>query len=142
VELRQRGVDAYLRGEGSIRELAECFAVSPHFVMSMVTRSRRTGSVTPRPHGGGGKKLGPAGGAVLRALVADDPDATLRELRARLRAACRVTLTEAGVCLALQRLGLPRKKSRSARPSRTAPTYERRARPSAAGSSATTLVPT
>ena len=56
-----RIVNAYLHGEGSIRDVAVDYAVSPHFVMDMVQRFRRTGSVAPAPHAGGNRKLGRAG---------------------------------------------------------------------------------
>jgi transposase len=124
IELRQRVVDAYLGGAGSLVEVAEQFAVSRGFVRNVVAQSRRTGSVAPRPHGGGRHKLGPSGDAELSALVDADPDATLDELRARLRCQ-RITLTRSGICRALQRLGLPRKKNRSVRASKTGPMSRR-----------------
>jgi transposase len=131
-ELRQRVVEAYLNGEGSYRDLAERFAVSLHFVTDMVALHRRTGALAPKPHAGGGKTLGPAGDAALWALVAEDPDATLAELQARLQTRMHRTLTLSGVWRALQRLGLPRKKSRSTQASRRGPTSSPGARPSRA----------
>lgn len=128
IELRQRVVDEHLHGKGSLREIAEQFAVSHTFVCDMVAQYRRTGSVAPRRHGGGRHKLGSAGDAALIALVTIDPDATLDELRARLQRFRGITLTRSGVCRALERLGLPRKKNRFMRPSRTGPTSRRRVR--------------
>jgi transposase len=126
IELRWRVVDAHLRGQDSLREVAEQFSVSERFVCAMTAQYRRTGSVAPR-HGGGRHKLGPRGDAKLRALVEADPDATLDELRARLRRSRGISLTRSGVGRALRRLGLPRKKSRFMRPSRTGPMSVRRA---------------
>jgi transposase len=120
-ELRWRVVDAHLNGKGSLTEIAEQFSVSESFVCAMIAQYRRTGSVAPRPHGGGRHKLSLKGDAKLRALVEADPDATLDELRARLRRSRGISLTRSGICRALQRLGLPRKKKRSVRPSRTGP---------------------
>lgn len=122
IELRQRVVDEHVRGKGSLTEVAEQFGVSRGFVRDMVAQYRRTGSVTPRAHGGGRHKLGPKGDAKLIALVEADADATLDELRARLQRFRRITLTRSGVGRALQRLGLPRKKKRSMRLSKTGPT--------------------
>lgn len=122
IELRQRVVDAYRHGMGSLTEVAEQFAVSHAFVCDMVAQYQRTGSVGPGHHGGGHHKLGPKGDAKLCALVEADPDATLDELRARLRRSRRIMLTRSGIGRALQRLGLPRKKKRSMRPNRTGPT--------------------
>ncbi len=109
-ELRWRVVDAHLCGKGSLMEVAEQFSVSRGFVRDMVAQYRRTGSVAPRPHGGGRHKLGSKGDCKLSALVEADPDATLNELRARLRRSRRIEMTRSGICRALQRLGLPRKK--------------------------------
>jgi transposase len=120
-ELRQRVVEAHLRGMSSLTEVAEQFSVSESFVCAMIAQYRRTGSVEPRPHGGGHHKLGPKGDARLRALVEADPDATLDELRSRLRRSGRIKMTRSGICRALRRLDLPRKKNPSARPSRTGP---------------------
>jgi transposase len=122
IELRQRVVDAYRHGMGSFTDVGEQFAVSHAFVCDMVAQYQRMGLVGPGHHGGGHHKLGQKGDAKLRALVEADPDATLDELRARLQRSQRITLTRSGVGRALQRLGLPRKKKRSMRPSRTGPT--------------------
>jgi transposase len=127
IELRRRVVDEHLHNKGSLTEVAEQFAVSRTFVCDMVAQYRRTGSVAPHRHGGGRHKLGPKGDTKLSALVRLDPDATLDELRARLRRSAHIRLTRSGVCRALQRLGLPRKKSRSAPPSRTGRMCRRRA---------------
>jgi transposase len=133
IELRQRVVDAYRYGMGSLTEVAEQFVVSHAFVCDMVAQYRQTGAVASGRHGGGHHKLGPKGDAKLRALVEADPDATLDELRARLQRSRRVTLTRSGIGRALQRLGLPRKKKRSMRPSRTGPMSRRHGQRSAAG---------
>jgi transposase len=60
-DLRQKVVDAYRRGEGSMRQLAARFAVSLDFVWRLMERYRHTHSVTPQPHGGGiPRKLSPS----------------------------------------------------------------------------------
>ena len=110
VELRWRVVDAHLNGKGSLTEIAEQFSVSESFVCAMIAQYRQTGSVVPRPHGGGRHKLGWKGDAKLRALVGADPDATLDELCARLQRSRGISLTRSGMGRALRRLGLPRKK--------------------------------
>jgi transposase len=68
---------------------------------------RNTGSLAPRPHGGGNPAaLGPEDLERLRELVRQQPDATLEELRQRLGAPCSAMT----VSRALRKLGLPRKK--------------------------------
>ena len=85
-------------------------------VARLVHLNHETGSVSPRPHGGGnpalfaGEKL-----EQLRALVAEHSDATLEELRDMSGVSCSVVT----VHNTLKRLKLPRKKSRSTRSNRT-----------------------
>src|SRR5262249_30664460 len=66
-----------------------------------------TGSIEPRPHGGGtSPALGPEDRDRLRELIRQQPDATLEECRRHLGASCS-TMT---ISRALSELGLPRKK--------------------------------
>ena len=53
VDLRAKVLMAYQYNEGSIRQLAQRFKVSPRFVGELVVGFRRTGSCAPKPHGGG-----------------------------------------------------------------------------------------
>jgi transposase len=66
VDLRQRIVDAYARGEGSVRELAAQFGVDPSTVQRYRQRVRTAHTVAPRPHGGGVPRR--VRGHVLRVL--------------------------------------------------------------------------
>ena len=52
-DLRQRIVDTVQRGEGTVRQIAERFLVSVSFVTRLLQLHRSSGSVEPRPHGGG-----------------------------------------------------------------------------------------
>jgi transposase len=119
LDLRQRIIDAFNRGKGCCAEIARRFEVCDRTVARLVRLYRETGSVSPRPHGGGnpaafsGEKL-----ERLRVLVAQHPDATLEELRNMSGMSCSVVT----VHNTLKRLKLPRKKSRSTPPSRTART--------------------
>src|SRR6516225_3722108 len=106
-DLRQRIVDTVLRGDGTIAQIAERFLVSVSFVTRLLQLHRGTGSVQPRPHGGGNPAvLTPEDLERLRELIRDRPDATLEECRRHLGASCSL----ATISRALSRLGLPRKK--------------------------------
>ena len=106
-DLRQRIVDTVLRRDGSIDQIAQRFLVSVSFVTRLLQLYRRTGSVEPRPHGGGNPAvLTPEDLERLRELIDDRPDATLEECREHLGSSCRL----ATISRALSRLGLPRKK--------------------------------
>jgi transposase len=112
MDIRQRVVASYDRGEATPREIAARFCVSPAWVYRLLQRRCRSGSIAPKPHGGGQKPAFDTEAAGwLRQAVADRPDATLVELRHATGVACGL----AAVHRALERLGLPRKKTRMAK---------------------------
>jgi transposase len=117
IDLRQRVVAAYDAGEGTQEQLAARFAVSASWVRKILRQRRITGSIEPKPHGGGhAPAFDPAADARLRQAVRDDSDATLEERGHAVGVAC----SPSAVYRALDRLGITRKKSRGGRPSRTA----------------------
>jgi transposase len=117
-DLRQRVVAAYDAREGTQEQVAARFAVSTSWVRKLLRQRRATGSIEPRPHGGGHAPAFDAPAEVqLRQVVRDDPDATLEELGRLAGVACSVS----AVYRTLDRLGITRKKSRDGRPSRTGP---------------------
>jgi transposase len=106
-DLRQRILDTVQRGEGSLRQIARRFLVSVSFITRLLRTHRSTGSLRPKPHGGGNPPvLGPGDRERLRELIRQQPDATLEECRQRLGASCSLMT----ICRALDELGLPRKK--------------------------------
>ena len=116
MDLRERVVAACDRGEGTREEIAKRFRVGVAWVYRLLQRRRQTGSIEPKPHGGGQKPaFDPPAAERLRQAVADRPDATLEELREAVGVVCGTS----AVHRALEKLGLPRKKSRSGPPSRT-----------------------
>jgi putative transposase len=124
IDLRQRIVDAYRKGEGSVRELARRFVVSPNTVQNYLNLERETGSVEPRPHGGGpAPKLDDAGVQEVRTLIEEKNDRTLDEIAKELETRRNVHVGRSTVWRALDRLGLPRKKRRFARASRICLTF-------------------
>ena len=83
-DLRERIVGAVEAGD-SRRAAARMFGVSASCAVKLVRRWRETGSVKPSKIGGPRRcKLEPHGDWLL-ALVKEEPDITLAELRARLR---------------------------------------------------------
>lgn len=111
-DLRSRIVAAHSAAEGSVRQLARRFAVSPFFVQQLLTRLRTTGTIEPKTH----IHRGPIGKRTaqtlehIRQLATDDNDATLAELCERLAERYGVTLSAPSMCRALKQLNLPRKK--------------------------------
>src|SRR3954453_12890691 len=91
-DLRERILAAAERGEHSLRQIVHIFAVSLSFVVRLLQHYRRTGSLQPAPHAGGPPpKFDAPTVARLRQLVADQPDATLAELRQRLGVSCHLS---------------------------------------------------
>ena len=81
VDLRQRIMAAYEAKEGTQRQLAERFAVSLSFIRDLRRHQRETGTLAPKPHGGGAiAKLGQEQLPIVAALVKAQPDALLSEL--------------------------------------------------------------
>src|SRR3954452_19668394 len=106
-DLRKRILETIQRGDGSLRQIARRFLVSVSFITRLLQLHRSTGSLEPRPHGGGNPAvLGPEDLEQLRELVQKQPDATLEELRQRLGVSCSLM----AISRALRKLGLPRKK--------------------------------
>ena len=114
-DLRDRVLAAGDRGMAAT-QVAEVFDVSESWVRRVRQRRRESGETTPRPMGGA--TVIKIDAQRLAELVRQKPDATLIELRDMLGVAC----TESAVCMALKRLGISFKKSRSTRRSRTGPT--------------------
>lgn len=104
VDLRRSIVRAYEADQGSQRQLARLFGVSPSFVQKLLQRHRRTGTVAPKPHGGGHPSK------ITRYLVEIEhiqrqwPAASLQELCERFTAETHVVVSRATMSRALQRL--------------------------------------
>jgi len=115
MDLRERVVAACDEGIDPRAEIAERFRVSESWIRRLLQRRRETGSLAPKPRGGGQPPaFDTAAAERLRGAVAADPGATLKELAAA-GVACSTSATDR----ALRRLGVTRKKSRSGPPSRT-----------------------
>jgi transposase len=118
MDLRGRVVAACDEGVDAREEIAERFSVSVSWIRDLLRRRRETGSIAPRPRGGGRPPAFDAAAAErLRRAVREDDDATLAELAE----AAGVSCCASAVHRALARLGITRKKSRGGRPSGTGP---------------------
>lgn len=114
VDLRERVVAAYKRGGRTQEEVAAEFSVSQKTLSHWLKLEAETGSLEPRPRGGG--NFSPLQGEVLETLklqVQMRPDATLQEHLDALVAGTQVHTSRSAVMRALQRQRLVLKKSRS-----------------------------
>lgn len=105
-DLRDRVITARDRGLAT-KQVADLFDVSPAWVRRVMQRRREHGETAPRPRGG--VTVVKIDLERLRALVAAQPDATIKELHALLGIDCSVSAVD----MALRRLGLTFKKRRS-----------------------------
>lgn len=110
MDLRERVVQACDEQHGTRERLAKLFGVSTAWIRRLRQRRRESGTIAPKPHGGGrpakysGKRLDR-----LKELVEQQPDATLVELRDHSGVAASIM----AVHRALERLDSRLKKSRS-----------------------------
>ncbi len=113
VDLRERVVAAARDEELTQAALAARFRVSTGTVSNWLRRVEETGSVAPKPHGGGRKaRVDEPGAQLLTDLVRGQNDRTLAELTALYQERTRVRLSRSALWRAVMRLGLKRKKSR------------------------------
>jgi transposase len=113
-DLRRKLLEAYDRGEGSLRALAERFGVSVPWAWKISRQRRRSGRMerVEQRHGPQSRITAEAQ-ASLRGLVRQQPDATLVELQQRLGASTGIRISYQHLWRVLQKMGLGLKKSRS-----------------------------
>lgn len=118
-DLRRRVVAACDARDGTREQIAARFSVSVVWIRKLLRQRRDTGSIDPKPHGGGRTSaFDEAAAERLREAVRADDDATLEELARAAGVSCSVP----AVYRALKRLGITRKKSPAGRPSKIART--------------------
>jgi transposase len=107
VDLRKRVVRAVEAG-ASRRATAAKFGVSPSFVIKLMQRWRRRGTVQPDRIGGRKRSTLAAHAERVAALLAAEPDLTIAELRSRL-AAAEIAVSRSALVRFLAACGLTRK---------------------------------
>lgn len=118
-DLRECIIGALEAGDDPQGAIAETFGVSRSFVEKLWRRWREQDNCAALPHGGGRRRTLAGDEAHIRQEVARQPDATLAELCERVERAGGARSSPSMMCRELQRLELPRKKSRSMRASAT-----------------------
>lgn len=114
IDLRQKLVDAYEKGDISQRKLAEQFGVATSFVQKILKQYRETGDLSPKVRQEQTPtKLNPEQLEMLRQMVEAENDATLEELRQKLHLQTNVLIARSTVDRMVKRLGFTFKKKRS-----------------------------
>jgi transposase len=113
-DLRRKLLEAYDRGEGSLRELAERFGVSSPYAWKISAQRKRTGQVerVEQRHGPE-SKVTEAVEEQLRTWVRLQPDLTLVEFQERLWETARLPVSVPRLWQVLRRMQLRLKKSHS-----------------------------
>ena len=113
-DLRARIVDAYENNDHSQPEIANLFGVSLSTVKSLIRRKRETGSTDALPHSGGASPaLDLKAQSFVQQLVKQNNDITLQEAVEKVHRKHKKKVSLSTMCRVLQKLDLPRKKSRS-----------------------------
>jgi transposase len=113
MDLRKRIVTAVEEG-GSIRKVAQRFAVGKNLVQKLMTQMRTKGHVIPRKQGGTATSPILEYRDQLLEIFENKTDATLKEYCELLAARTGLWVSEATMCRTFQKLNLPIKKKRSA----------------------------
>lgn len=128
MDLRQRILKAYDRGDATRQQVANRFEVSLAMVKKLLQQRRHTGDIAPRHHRSGRKPLIlDSHRRDMRLLLKKQPDLTLEEIRVRLSLECTIQ----AIHYVLADMGLTYKKRLSAPRSNPGPTS-----PAPAGSGA------
>lgn len=122
VDLRERVVAAYKRGEGTQVEIAQRFGIGEASVRRWVRRDRETGNVAPKTdfRHGPAPKIEMANLAVLEELLGSNKDATNAELAELMEERTGIAVSDSTISRSIAILGWTRKKSASSLPKPTA----------------------
>jgi transposase len=110
VDLREKIVYAYERGDTSVRKVAVQFGVARSYVQKLLLLKKTQGHLEPKQQGGALKGQLDEYGRELAAMVQSYPDATLAEYCEYFGEQYQVWVCRSVMCCALQKQQLTRKK--------------------------------
>lgn len=114
IDLRQKIFECYERESISQKTLAQRFGVSLGFVQGLLRLKRKTGHLSPRPHGGGRKrKINVEGEPFLQRLLRQHPDLRDRDLCDLYEKEFKIRVDQSTMNRMLKRLNFTRKKNSS-----------------------------
>ena len=111
IDLRQKVLDAHLKNQTSIREIAEKFGVSDSFVRKLLKRHQETGGIEPKPHSGGASaKFTEEHYVLVESMIAENNNITLVVLCKQIEAKTGIRVSVPTMCRILQKLKLGKNK--------------------------------
>ena len=119
LDLRTRFIDAYKAGEGTLRGLAKRFSLSEATTDRLWSRFKKTGEIAARRTGGSKGTISADDDEVIRLLIFEEPDARIVDLVESFKQEMGRAVSGDAIKRAIKRMGITRKKKRSARRSGT-----------------------
>jgi transposase len=110
IDLRSKIVNAYERGDTSVRKVALQFGVAKSYVQKLLQQKRTLGHLEPKKQGGTIKGKLDEYGSELAEMVKSYPDGTLSEYCEYFGEKYNVWVCASVMCCALQKQKLTRKK--------------------------------
>jgi len=120
IELREKIVNAYNKGLGSAKDIAQIFAVTPRTVFRYLKMQREKGDLSPEPIPGRPPILTDTNLAIIKKIVLGNTDGTLEQYRSKFYEATGIDVTIVTIFNACETLNLRRKKKASLRRSKSA----------------------
>jgi transposase len=111
VDLRNKAVEAYKNGLGTIAQVAAVFSIGSATLQNYISQKKKTGSLEPKPATGGSKPI--ISGKKLDFVsneVSKKPDLTLQELCDKFYKKFKIKVNDSMMCRALQSINYNRKK--------------------------------
>jgi transposase len=110
-DLRKKVLTAYRNREGSMRQLAERFAVPLTSVFNLIKNFRQNGHIRPEPHGGGNKAvISIENYEIISEIIGKKPDMTLKELCEYYEHKCGKKVSKSSMDRTLKKMKITRKK--------------------------------
>lgn len=111
IDFRKKIVNAYERGDTSVRKVAAQFGVAKSYVQKLLQLKKTQGHLEPKKQGGKMKGKLHEYGSQLAEMVKSYPDATLSEYCEYLGEKYNVWVCTSVMCCELQKQNMTRKKN-------------------------------
>ena len=118
LDLRKKIIETYLNQNNSIRQLAARFQVPKSFVQKLIKRYKESGRIEAKSYSPGPAHKLKGFEQLIRKLVQEKPDATLKELCFPLQVETGINVSISTLCVELKKLNLTGKKNFSHNSSR------------------------
>ena len=110
IELRDKAVQAYLKGKGTQEEIASIFGIGLSSLRRYLKQYEESGDLAAKPHPGRPPMLGTEDLQSIKQWIEATPDIELKELCALVERELGKVVSEPTMCRACQALDLRRKK--------------------------------